>query len=266
MFFFRHTSGILMLMVLCSINAFSQFYNKNVEAKIEIVTNTEFIEITGTAQNKTNLDQSLRYELSVFRNSATNKSNNKQTGRFVLKAGEKKNLSKTTINAKSEDEVTILLLVYNTEDKLIGKDRIVFNDKEPDKKIVLDDEGDIPKDEESTTTESSDGDVYRSSYGIKLKGIIVEETKTKPGRDFFQMFSTQYNYYKINGEKVVTVSEVLALGINTKMEIKIGDDVVLEFFLSPRTDYLKAMADQAINVVNRYFINLRNDKEIVKRY
>ena len=252
-------------MVLFSVNAFSQFYNKDVEAKIEIVPNTEFIEITGTAQNKTNLDQSLQYELSVFRNSATNKSNNKQTGRFVLKAGEKKNLSKTTINAKSEDEVTILLLVYNTEDKLIGKDRIVFNDKEPDKKIVLEEGADETKNEESTT-ESSDGDVYRSSYGIKLKGIIVEETKTKPGRDFFQMFSTQYNYYKINGEKVVTVSEVLALGINTKIEIKIGDDVVLEFFLSPRTDYLKAMADQAINVVNRYFINLRNDKEIVKRY
>ncbi|HBY68624.1 MAG TPA: hypothetical protein DEG69_13275 [Flavobacteriaceae bacterium] len=258
-----HTYGIVMLMLLVSINAFSQFYNKDVEAKIDVVTNTEFIEVTGTALNKTNLDQSLRYELSVFRNSSTNKSSNKQSGRFVLKAGEKKNLSKTTINAGSKDEVIVLLLIYsNTENKLIGKDRIVFNDKNPDQKIVLEEEANT----DETSTESSDGDVYRPSYGIKLKGIIVEETKTKPGRDFFQMFSSKYNFYKINGEKVVTVSEVLALGINTKIEIKVGDEMVLEFFLSPRNDYLKAMSDQAINVVNRYFINLRNDKEIVKRY
>ncbi len=266
MFYKIRTYGIVMLMLLVSVNTFSQFYNKDVEAKIDVVTNTEFIEITGTALNKTNLDQSLRYELSVFRNSSTNKSNNKQAGRFVLKAGEKKNLSKTTINANSKDEVIILLLIYsNIDNKLIGKDRIVFNDKKPDQKIVLEEEADGVNTEE-TSTESSDGDVYRPSYGIKLKGIVVEETKTKPGRDFFQMFSSKYNFYKINGEKVVTVSEVLALGINTKIEIKVGDKVVLEFFLSPRTDYLKAMADQAINVVNRYFINLRNDKEIVKRY
>lgn len=265
MFFNRPTSLVFLLMVLFSIEAFSQYYNKDVEAKIEVVTNTEFIEITGTAQNKTSIDQSLRYELSVFRNSATNKSNNKQSGRFVLKAGEKKDLSQTTINAKSNDEVIILLLIYDIKNNLIGKHRIVFNDKEPDKKIVIEEEVEEQPNNE-TASENPDGDVYRSSYGIKLKGIIVEETKTKPGRDFFRMFSTRYNYYKINGEKIVTVSEVLALGINTKIEVKVGDEVVLEFFLSPRADYLKAMADQAINVVNRYFINLRNDKEIVKRY
>lgn len=256
-----HTYSILMLMLLCSINAFSQFYNKEVEAKIETVTNTEFIEISGTALNKTNVDQSLRYELSVFKKSLTSNSKTKQSGRFVLKAGEKKDLSKTTINAKEKDEIILLLLIYDIQDNLIGKDRIVFNDKKPDTKIIAEKTG-----IETDKAESVDGDVNRTSYGIELKGIVVEETKTKPGRDFFKMFSSKYNFYKINGEKVVTVSEVLALGINTKIEIEVGDKVVLEFFLSPRNEYLKTMADQAINVVNRYFINLRNDKEQINRY
>ena len=53
--------------MLISISGYSQVYNTQVEAKIELKSNNNLIEITGFAFNKTEIDQSLRYVLSVIK-------------------------------------------------------------------------------------------------------------------------------------------------------------------------------------------------------
>ncbi len=110
----------------------AQNMNKEVDAKINIESNksTGFITITGTATNTTEINKSLKYELSVISNSNGNNSKNGQSGRFSLEPREAKSLSTTTINFDDTGDLIILLLIYDSNGKPIGKDRVEFKNGE----------------------------------------------------------------------------------------------------------------------------------------
>tara|TARA_R110000850_G_C9996309_1_gene468310 strand:- start:37580 stop:38371 length:792 start_codon:yes stop_codon:yes gene_type:complete len=252
----------LVFFVFFPVSLFSQIYNTEVEAIIELKEENEMLEVTGIAYNKTDVNQSLRYVLSVIRSNPqnSNTSKNDQSGRIVLEPNQRQNLSTTSINANEEDRVILLLLIYNIDDEIIGQDRIVINDNVSDEEVKQNFQEKIEETvyKEDVDTESEDG--------LTLRGIVIEETKTKPGRDFYKMFYTAYNSNNINGEKIVKIKEVMALGTNTKLEIYVGDDKVVEFFLRPKQDFLKAMSDASIRRVAMHFERLKRDANIIKRY
>lgn len=250
---------LLLSALLFTVCGFSQIYNTQVEAKINLKRNAEIIEIIGTAFNKTELNQSLRYVLSVIKNDPknSNRSKNDQSGRFVLDPGQKKYLSMTTIYAGDKDRIIILLLVYNFDDQLLGKDRIVINGNSEDRKAQA--KIDAEKSNSADATHKKDD-------GVILRGIVVEDTKTKIGRDFYKLFYSEYLKYNINGEKIVTIKETLAIANNTKIEVLVGDVKVLEFYVRPQLDYLKSLNIEAIKRVYLHFQKLDQEKNIVKRY
>ncbi len=250
---------VFLSLFLFSIYGYSQKrYNEDVEAKIVLDKNNEFIKITGTAFNKTELNKSLRYRLSVIKTNPenSNRSKNDQNGRIVLNPNEKKELSTTTINTNEKDKIILLLLIYNLDDKIIGQDRVVLNelvDAIASKQKII------------KALESQDVD-SQSRDGVELRGIVVEDTKTKPGRDFYKLFYALYSRNKINGNKIVTIKEVLAIGSNTKIEVIVGDQIIFSFFVRPRNNYLVEMNDVAITKVYMHFKTLEKESKTIKRY
>ncbi len=240
---------------------FAQILNSEYEAKIEFKDNGEFYEIAAFADNKTDGTFSGRYELSVFRGQlgSANTSKNSQSGFLVLQPKEKSLLSSNNINVTDEDKLIVLLLIYNQDDQLVGKDRVAFNDEQSDdsalKKKVI---------EELKTSD----DVNRGGEdGVEmLRGIVTENTKTKPGRDFFRSFSQEYANQKINGEKIITVEEILAIGSNTKILVKADNEIIFEFFVNPRADYIDQMVGYAIHRTKLYFKRLEKNRNLIKKY
>jgi hypothetical protein len=119
------------MLLLVSSLSYSQLSNTVVKAKIEIEEIEGSIKVTGTADNLSEIVQSLSYKLSVIKknNINNNQSNNAQEGLFSLQPSENKNLSTTQINLGKGDEVIVLLLFYNENKELIGKDRVVLGDE-----------------------------------------------------------------------------------------------------------------------------------------
>ncbi|MBG6061150.1 hypothetical protein IWX83_000926 [Flavobacterium sp. CG_9.1] len=120
-----------LILVLLSEMSYSQTTNTVVIAKIEVEQSEQNIKITGTAENLSDIVQSLSYKLSVIKKNKSNinLSNNIQEGLFSLNPSENKNLSTSTVNLGTEDEVIVLLLFYNENKQLIGKDRVVLGDE-----------------------------------------------------------------------------------------------------------------------------------------
>lgn len=257
------------LLLLFTASSFGQFYNTEIEAKIYLKKNNEFIEIKGASFNKTNLSQSLRYVLSVIRTDSETKDKTKrdQSGRFVLGPRLKTNLSNTTISANDPARIIILLLIYSEADKIVGKDRLVLNDDPAnnDKDAIV---INTPIDEiAKAVVDDTSTDVNTNAEdGIVLRGIVVEESKTKPGRDFYKLFYSAYVQYNLNSKAIVTVKEVFALGRNTKAEVYVGDTLVFTFFLKPQQGFLKEMTNAAIYYVNSHMQRQTRDSKIVKRY
>jgi len=240
-----------------SISGYSQIYNTQVEAKIELKPNNNLIEITVFAFNKTEIDQSLRYVLSVIKNNPqnSNKSKNDQSGRLVLEPIEKKELSKTVISTDETSRIIILLLIYNVDDELLGKDRIVINENEADRNQPII----INKNKETTNKKSTDG--------VVIRGIVLDETKTKSGRDFYKLFYSLYSGSNINGRKIVTIKEILVMANTTGIEIKVGDEIVYSFIAKPGSEYLKDQSNAAIKKVYLHFQKLRqNNNNKIKLY
>lgn len=153
------------------------------------------------------------------------------------------------------------MLVYDEHDKLLGKDRIVINGNEEDEKL----EAEEKHQKEQMISPPTDA-AQSENDGVLLRGIVIEETKTKPGRDFYKMFYSLYSANNVNGEEIVTVKEVLSLNNNTKIEIYVANEKVVEFFVTPQNDYLKKMAETSIRTVYWYLQKYKQTKNEKKQY
>jgi hypothetical protein len=237
-------SHLLFFLLNCSVS-FSQESNKEVKAKINVEQVENMLTIIGTAENLDSEFKNISFKLTVFRNnkSNSNRSKNSQDGRVTLKPIQKVNLSKTQININKDDQIILLLLIYDESDVIIGKDRVVIGgDEEVDVTIIK------PKD------------------GLEMIGIVSNETKTRLGNEFYDYFYYEYSKLKINSNKVVSIGEELTVGITTKIIVSVNGDVIDEFIARPDDEFLKYMATVSSDNVFIYFKNLEKQALYLTRY
>ncbi|NQX77014.1 CsgE family curli-type amyloid fiber assembly protein [Gilvibacter sp.] len=236
----------------------AQIYNKEIAAKLDVSFNDEFINIVASGENKTAIDQSLRYVMSGFvqMDDGSSVKEDKEE-RFVLSAGEKRNLNSITLPRRDERRKIILLLIYDENDKIVGKDRVVF---------FGDDQNDPDLFKFETEEVKNEQELNDEPDGIVLTGLVIENTKTRPARDFYREYYANYLRKNVNSEFIITIEELLALGTNTKVEVKVGETLVWQFFVNPRSDYIKEMADIALSRTIRYLQQQKRDQNNIKKY
>jgi len=256
----KYNIALIIISLLLTTKVSSQVYNTDIEAKIFIKAENNLIEITGTAYNKSEINQNFRYVLSVIKTNPenSNRSKNDQSGRLFLEPGQKNELSTTTINESEKDQIVILLLIYDLDDKIIGKDRIAFGE---------DPNADQSQLKEKFSDNLASKDVQEEGEdGVFLRGIVINEVKTKPGQDFYRDFYSKYSIKKINAPKIITVKEAIVIANSTIISIFVEDKLVYRFLVKPQLDYLKANSDEAIRRVSRYLEMLKKNKNTINRY
>lgn len=244
-----HSIRALFFILLMPFYGFSQ-YNTAVVAEILEVVNTEFTELTAKAINVTEVSQSLRYVLSVISTpdgESTAKTSKKEEV-FGLDPFESKILAETTIARLDSTKIIVLFLIYNDQDKLIGKARWVQNEINNIAPVI------VTKDELSRFKDPI------------LSGMVTEDTRTKSGRDFHKLFYTEYFLSQLNAEEIISVKELLALGRNTKIEVKIGSTLINQFIVQPNEDFLKSMVKNTMANIYRYLQNKKNIDLLIERY
>jgi hypothetical protein len=102
--------------------------------------------------------------------------------------------------------------------------------------------------------------------GFELRGIVSDETKTKMGKDFYDLYYYLYNEYKINSNKLVVINEEFSFSRNTKISININNEVVNEFLSRPDEEYIEAMAQQSIYQTYLYLKNLEKESKYFTQY
>lgn len=225
--------------------AVSQIVYKEVKAKIDIEKIENILDVTGTVENLKSEFKNISFKLSVFKinKSNSNKSNNSQDGRITLEPIQKVTLSKTQINENKEDQIIILLLIYDENNSIIGKDRIVIGGDEASKIDVL-----KPKD------------------GIEMTGIVSNDTKTKLGNDFYDFFYSEFSKLKINSKKIVSIQEELTFGRTTRIIVTVDGEIIDEFITRPDEDFIKSMAQMSSEKVFKYFKNIEKQNKLIFQY
>ncbi|MFK5982262.1 MAG: CsgE family curli-type amyloid fiber assembly protein [Flavobacteriaceae bacterium] len=222
--------------------SYAQLYNKEVVAKINIEKNSEFFTFHASAENLMDSGYSLRYELMSFKTDANNNtSKNTQGNRFVLKPHEKLILSSISLNRNEEGKIILVMVIYDQDDKPISQDRVILNYKGDQLEVEV-----LKK---AKPKQIAISDQAKPQDGFVISGLVIENTITKAGRDFYRYFYSDYRNKQIKTSKNILIEEVLAgFGIrSSKISVKVDNQLVWQFFAQPKQDFLKKMSDLAMS-------------------
>lgn len=229
------------IMLFSSISVHAQFYNKEYVADVVVKKDSEFFTFSATAENITPTDINLKYDFSVYRtDSNKNISRSNQSNLFFLKGNEKKVLSAVTINHNEEGEVTLLLILYDMDGKPVGQKRIALNSDNGYQELINSEKG-------SPEKEATNLDQAKPQDGFKMDGLIVENTITKAGRDFYKYFYSEYFNRGIQTDINIIIEEVPGKMRSTRISVKMDNQVLWQFFSQPNKTFLQTMALTALD-------------------
>jgi curli production assembly/transport component CsgE len=90
---------------------------------------------------------------------------------------------------------------------------------------------------------------------FEFGSLIVDETQTKVGHDFYDLF---YANWAPPGEirsSTIVVSEKTLPRLGTQVTVRINDTEVFQSFIQPRFDVIEEMAVYAVGIVLDYLMN-----------
>lgn len=90
---------------------------------------------------------------------------------------------------------------------------------------------------------------------IEIDGLLVDDTKTKTGKDFYDLFYG--NWIAPQGSKnyTITITEKPFRLTSTLIVVSINDTPVYQSILQPRQDIVEGLSDDAIATTQSYLSN-----------
>lgn len=89
--------------------------------------------------------------------------------------------------------------------------------------------------------------------GLELNGLIIDETVTKLGNDFYELFYNRWQAPRSTLSYTLYIKEQMQPGRGTRISVLLNDNEIMSQVLQPREEMLLAMANQAVQLV-RYQI------------
>lgn len=97
---------------------------------------------------------------------------------------------------------------------------------------------------------------------IEIDGLLVDDTKTKIGKDFYDLFYNSWQAPQGAKNYTITISEKPFRLSSTQIVVSINENPVYQAILQPRQDIVEALSMDAIANTQSY---LANYEEIMKQ-
>ncbi|WP_228458614.1 curli production assembly/transport protein CsgE [Chryseobacterium aureum] len=231
---------MMKLLFSSSLSAFFAFLSvwgygqedKKVNARIESSLLENQIILKAVVMNNTAVYKELNYLLvSIKKGNGGNLSNNQQSGKFSVNPNEVKILSEISVNLESKDALKAFLYIRDEEtQKLVAKDSLELN-------------SDLFKKKTARIEEDA---------AYELRGLTIDETKTKVGKDFYDLFYMQYSQLPDKSSSAVTITELPLRGTSGQINIQIEDKIIYSFMTNPAEDYLKEQLVYSLKYIREF--------------
>ena len=102
--------------------------------------------------------------------------------------------------------------------------------------------------------------------GLEITGLILDETKTHGGREFFESFSKRWKEVK-GLDYTITIAERPDRGRGSTIMVSVGDTRVYRKRLNPRWEWIEDESKTAVRRVNIYlFQRLTMQQQLEKEF
>lgn len=92
----------------------------------------------------------------------------------------------------------------------------------------------------------------KTALDLEVDGLIVDNSVTKLGRDFYDLFMGQWEAPQNAKNYTITIRELPAMGMSSIVIVEINDQQIVELPLQPRYDIIEEMAGYAASSCYQY--------------
>ncbi len=110
-------------------------------------------------------------------------------------------------------------------------------------------------------TEEVPEDQRQFEQSIGIDGLVIDESITKVGRDFYELFYNGWEPPEKASDYTIYIEEQPGRGRITAVEVRINEDVIFEGNLQPRYDYLEGLAEYVQGRCYRFLYNYEQIKQ-----
>lgn len=113
--------------------------------------------------------------------------------------------------------------------------------------------------------DSVDSQRQRLQSGPESSGLVVDQTITKIGHDFYDQFYSKWEAPAGNDDFIIVVSERPARGNNAIVTVTVNDEEILELPLQAKYDLIEETAQQAIEYASAFLQQAQNLSQQLER-
>lgn len=103
-----------------------------------------------------------------------------------------------------------------------------------------------------------------TSSDIEIENLIIDETMTKVGRDFYDVFYSEWQAPEGVGEFQIVISERILPRIGTQVSVTVNDLVAYQSFVKPRYEEIEEAARVAISLSRQLLLNYEQIKKDIE--
>ncbi|MBS3808232.1 MAG: hypothetical protein KGY60_12060 [Bacteroidales bacterium] len=100
-----------------------------------------------------------------------------------------------------------------------------------------------------------------SDRDFVLNNLVMDETLSKMGHDFYRFFNDNWNPPETDESFTIYINEMPSPGMGNMIQVKINYDEIFRQRISPKQDYIKQLAQMAVRQSENYIANYEQIKQ-----
>jgi curli production assembly/transport component CsgE len=88
--------------------------------------------------------------------------------------------------------------------------------------------------------------------GLEIDGLIVDETRTRIGSDFYDLFYTNWEAPLQAHNFTIVITEQPVPQMGTRITLRVNDQDVAQFMLQPRYEIIEQYAQQSVQFLRQH--------------
>lgn len=115
------------------------------------------------------------------------------------------------------------------------------------------------------TSDSSQNRQRRQFRPTEIEGLVMDQTITKVGHDFYDEFFTKWEAPADFGDYTIVIREKPARGTSTLISVEVNDSELLELPLQPRAEVIEEMAAYALDAAAGFLQQARSQSNQLEK-
>lgn len=225
---------VLALAAFSGVYAFGQDLEQEaaLQGKINYEVNGQEIILRAQAENTTMDEVVISFDFFITGADKNNNAlSNDQSAQAKLGAGEAKDLAATRIAVAEVKEFEAVLLLY-FQDILVDADTLAYAADKQEQEPGAEFEEDV----------SQEVDYEGQESGFEFGGLVIDNTRTRAGRDLYDIFYSQWEGPPGAGDYYIKLEEFPGRGRTTRLVVWLDDERIVETNLQPNYEYLEGLA------------------------